>query len=92
MAFTMEHPNFFHAASLPSIAMLISSSMNHSRSDTPAAMTGLPLSAFESTKLLEAEDLVLPTENLNLYDQRGLEGARHCPDLRFFAAGTQARV
>jgi hypothetical protein len=89
MAFTMEHPNFFHAASLPSIAMLISSSMNHSRSDTPAAMTGLPLSAFaspfESTKLLEAEDLVLPTENLILYAQRGLlKEPVSVPDLRFF--------
>ncbi len=41
MAFTMEDPNFFHAASLPSIAMSISSSMNHSRSDTPAAMAGV---------------------------------------------------
>jgi hypothetical protein len=41
MAFTMEDPNFFHAASLPSIAVSISSSMNNSRSDTPAAMAGV---------------------------------------------------
>ena len=41
MAFTMKDPNLFHAASLPSIAMSISSSMNHSRSDTPAAMAGV---------------------------------------------------
>src|ERR1700730_4870952 len=31
-------PNFFHAASLPSIAMSISSSMNHSRSHAQAGM------------------------------------------------------
>jgi len=75
MAFTMKDPNFFHAASLPSIAMSISSSMNYSRSDTPAAMAGLLLSVlaslFESTKLLEAENLVVPTENLILYDSAG---------------------
>jgi hypothetical protein len=41
MAFTMKDPNLFHAASLPSIAMSISSSMNHSRSDTPAAIAGV---------------------------------------------------
>jgi hypothetical protein len=41
MAFTMEDPNFFRAASLPSIAVSISSSMNNSRSDTPAAMAGV---------------------------------------------------
>ena len=29
-------------------------------------------SLFESTKLLEAEDLVVPIENLILYDERGL--------------------
>lgn len=41
MAFTMEDPNFFHAASLPSIARSISCSMNDSRSDTPAAIAGV---------------------------------------------------
>jgi hypothetical protein len=41
MAFTMEDPNFFHAACLPSIVTSISSSMNHSQSDTPAAMAGV---------------------------------------------------
>jgi len=46
MAFTMEDPNFFHAASLLSIAKSNSASVNHSRFDMPAAMTRLLLSAF----------------------------------------------
>ena len=57
-------------------------------------MTGLLLSAFaspfESTELLEAEDLVVPTENLILYDERGLlKGPSRCPICGFFAAGTR---
>jgi len=68
--------------------------MNHSRCDTPVAITGLLLSAFgspfESTELLEAEDLVVPTENLILYDSdRPSEEPVSAPDLRFFSAGTR---
>jgi hypothetical protein len=96
MALTMDDPDFFLEASLPSIAMSISSSMNHSQSDTPAAMTGLLLSAFaapfESTKLLEAEDLVVPTENLIVYERRGLlKEPVSVPGLRFFCGRYQAR-
>ena len=58
-------------------------------------MAGLLLSAFaspfESTKLLEAEDLVVPTEDLILYDQRGLlKGPVSVPDLRLFCGLYQA--
>ena len=58
-------------------------------------MTGLLLSAFaspfESTELLEAEDLVVPTENLILYDQRWrpMRPVSTAPDLPFFSAGTR---
>jgi hypothetical protein len=46
MAFMMEDPDLFHAASLLSIAKSNSASVNHSRFDMPAAMTRLLLSAF----------------------------------------------
>ena len=49
-------------------------------------------SLFKSTKLLEAENLVVPTENLILYDERGLmKGPVSVPDLRFFCGRYHAR-
>ncbi len=46
-------------------------------------------SLFKSTERLGAKNLVVPTENLIQYDQRGLlKGPVSVPDLRFFAAGT----
>lgn len=49
----------------------------------------LPLSAFvslfKSTERLDAKNLVVPTENLILYDERGLlKGPVSVPDLRLF--------
>jgi hypothetical protein len=47
-------------------------------------------SLFKSTERLEVKNLVVPTENLILYDERGLlKGPRSVPDLRSFAAGTR---
>jgi len=45
---------------------------------------------FKSTERLEAKNLVVPTENLILYDQRGfLKGPVSVPDLGFLAARTR---
>ena len=49
-------------------------------------------SPFKSTERLEAKNLVVPTENLILYDERGLlKGPDSVPDLRFFCGRYQAR-
>ena len=42
-------------------------------------------SLFKSTERLDAKNLVVPTENLIPYDERGLlKGPVSVPDLRFF--------
>ena len=42
-------------------------------------------SLFKSTVRIDAKNLVVPTENLILYDERGLlKGPVSVPDLRFF--------
>src|SRR5205807_640917 len=47
-------------------------------------------SLFKSTERLGAKNLVVPTENLILYDQRGLlKGPSRCRSAVVFAAGTR---
>jgi len=47
-------------------------------------------SLFKSTVRIDAKNLVVPTENLILYDERGLlKGPSRCPICGFFAAGTR---
>ena len=45
-------------------------------------------SLFKSTERLGAKNLIVPTENLILYDQR-LKGPSRCPICGCFAAGTR---
>jgi hypothetical protein len=56
-----------------------------------ALLLSTSASVFKSTERLEAKNLVVPIENLILYDQRGfLKGPVSVPDRRFFfAAGTR---
>jgi hypothetical protein len=57
-----------------------------------ALLLSTSTSVFKSTERLEAKNLVMPIENLILYDQRGfLKGPVSVPDRRFFCGRYQAR-